>query len=123
MRVVILSPYPIKDFCVKHFIIIQIKVLNPTWIPSYLKNVIPLVEKYEGRYLTQTSKIEMLEGEGIPPRFSLIMEFPSKEAFLDFYSSKEYQPYKIARQKGTETQMLVVPEESSTKHLSVASVN
>ena len=99
----------------KHFIIIQITVTNPKWIPGYLKNVIPLVEKYDGSYLTQTSKLEMIEGVGKSPRFALIIEFPSKEAFISFYHCEEYQPYKQARQSGAETQMLVVPEESSSQ--------
>ena len=103
----------------KHFIIIQITVTNPKWIPDYLKNVIPLVEKYDGRYLTQTSKLEMIEGAGTCPRFALIIEFPSKEAFISFYHCEEYQPYKRARQLGADTQMLVLPEESSSQQREV----
>lgn len=97
----------------KHFIVVQIKVTNPKWIPDYLKNVIPMVKQYQGKYLTQSSKVEMREGEGAPPRFSLIMEFPSKQAFDEFYTCEAYQPYKKARESGAITQMLVIPEEGA----------
>ncbi len=97
----------------KHYIIVETNVTNPGWIPDYLKNVTPMVEKFGGKYLTRTSNIQLLEGNSEIPQFSLIAEFPSKESATNFYNSTEYEPYKKARQKGSSSKFLLVPAEGT----------
>lgn len=70
-----------------------------------------MVESYEGNYIARTNKVDLLEGEGSAPQFSLIAEFPSKELALAFYNSPEYQPYKEARQSGSNSKFLLIARE------------
>lgn len=96
---------------VKHYIMIETNVTNPAWINDYLRKVSPMVERYGGKYLTRTAKVEVLEGGDAPPQFALLVEFPTKADLMTFYNSEEYQPFKQARQAGAETRMLVVAAE------------
>lgn len=96
----------------KHLIIVESNVRTPRWIPEYFRNVIPLVTKYGGRYLTRTSSIELLEGDALKPQYSVIAEFPSKESALEFYNSDEYKPFKEARQAGSDSKLLLVAIEN-----------
>jgi uncharacterized protein (DUF1330 family) len=98
----------------KHLIVVESKVKNPRWIPEYFKNVIPLVSKFGGKYLTRTPSVELLEGGIEAPQYSVIAEFPSKESALEFYNSEEYKPFKEARQAGADSKILLVGIENGS---------
>ena len=95
----------------KHLIIIEMNILNEEWIPQYTENVTPMVELYGGKYLARTPEIKKLEGNKDLPQFSVVVEFPSKEAAEKFYNSAEYLPYKQSRQEGSESNILLLPLE------------
>lgn len=96
-----------------YLIIVETNITNPNWVPEYLEKVTPMVNSHGGRYLTRTSSIELLEGDNMP-QFSLVAEFPSKEAAIKFYHSEEYKPFKLARQNGSVSKFLLVPVEGGT---------
>lgn len=97
----------------KHLAIIETNITNPSWIETYVKQVTPMLAGYGGRYLTRSSAIELLEGSA-KPHFSVVAEFPSKEAALHFYHSEEYAPYKTARLNGSTSKFMLVAVENNT---------
>jgi len=97
----------------KYLIIVETNITNPNWITEYLEKVTPMVSLHGGRYLTRTSSVELLEGDNLP-QFSLVAEFPSKEAATTFYNSDEYKPFKLARKKGSVSKFLLVSIEGET---------
>ena len=97
----------------KYLIIVETNITNPSWVPEYLEKVTSMVSSYGGRYLTRTSSIELLEGENAP-QFTLVAEFPTKEAALSLYNSDEYKPFKLNRQNGSTSKFLLVPVEGET---------
>lgn len=98
----------------KYYAVAEIDVREPSWVQSYVENVTRLVEARGGRYLARTPNVERLEGERNVPQIFLIIEWPSKEAALDFYRSEEYAPYLKSRNTGAEGQLLLVAGEDIT---------
>lgn len=95
----------------EHLLIVEANITDPSWIKEYLEKVTPLVLAHGGSYITRSSAIELLEGDG-KPQYCLVARFPSKEAALTFYNSDEYGPFKAARQKGSTSRFLLVAVEN-----------
>lgn len=95
-------------------VIVATNITDPKWVNEYLMAVTPLVKKFEGRYLTRTPNVALIEGEA-KPQFSLVAEFASQESAQAFYDSDEYAPYKAMRQAGSQSQFLLVPIENETR--------
>ena len=95
----------------KYYAVAEIDIKDPAWIPDYVKNVTQQVERYGGRYLARTSRIEKLEGERKKPQVVVIVEWPSKEAAEAFYESPEYKPYLQSRTAGAINEFVLVAGE------------
>ncbi len=91
----------------KYYAVAEIDITDRSWVSAYVKNVTPMVERYGGRYLARTPRIEKLEGERNNPQIFLIVEWPSKEAAEAFYDSDEYKPYLESRKKGSRGEFLL----------------
>jgi uncharacterized protein (DUF1330 family) len=72
---------------------------------EYLRQVIPMIERHGGRYLTRPGAHEVLEGEWRPNRV-VVVEFPSMAALKGWYASPEYQPL-IALRRSAATDVLI----------------
>ncbi len=51
------------------------KITNAAVFEAYLRQVVPMIERHGGRYLTRAGTHEMLEGHWHPDRV-VIIEFP-----------------------------------------------
>lgn len=99
----------------KYYAIAEIDIVDQGWVADYVKNVTPMLERYGGRYLARTSKIDKLEGDRKPPQLVVLVEFPSKEAAERFYQSEEYRPYLQARKAGGKNEFILVAGEDMTR--------
>lgn len=95
----------------KTYAIVEITVTDRAWVDDYLVNVTRMVHEHGGQYLSRTSKIEQTEGDGVLPQVVAIIEFPSREAANEFYTSEEYQPYLERRKNGSNSRILMVAGE------------
>ena len=95
----------------KHYVIAQIDVTDPSWVGEYVEHVTRQVEQAGGRYLARSAQIEQLEGERPAPQVALLIEWPSKEAALAFYESEQYRPHRERRLAGGRNEMLLVAGE------------
>jgi len=66
-------------------------VTDPATFDEYLRQVIPMIERFGGRYLTRGGAHQVLDGDWHPNRV-VIVEFPDMAAIRAFYTSPEYQP-------------------------------
>lgn len=105
----------------KYYCVAEFDVTDKGWVPEYVREVTGLVERYGGRYLARTPKVERLEGEAEAkvPQVFLIIEWPSREAALAFYESEEYAPYLRSRLKGSAGSLFLVAGEDVTGTSSV----
>lgn len=95
----------------KCYAVAEIDITDQGWVRSYVENVTGLVERYGGRYLARTPRIEKIEGDRTPPHVFLIIEWPSKEAADSFYASEEYRPYREARRDGAKNEFMLIAGE------------
>jgi uncharacterized protein (DUF1330 family) len=73
----------------------------------YLAEVIPMIERAGGRYLTKPGSHQILEGDWKPNRV-VIVEFPDLAAAKSWYESAEYRPLIALRQKAARDVMMIV---------------
>ena len=105
----------------KYFSIAEIDVTDRIWVAAYVQEVTSLVERHGGRYLARTNNFEKMEGDGDSPQLVLLVEWPSREAAMQFYQSAEYQPFLQARLKGSRGQFYLVAGEDIGRRVRVKS--
>lgn len=99
----------------KFYAMFAVEMKDQGWVQAYVQNVTGMVERRGGRYLARTSNVEKLEGEGKAPQVVVLLEWPSKEAAMEFYHSDEYRPYRDSRIKGTVGDAILVAGEDVAK--------
>ncbi|MEL6171302.1 MAG: DUF1330 domain-containing protein [Pseudomonadota bacterium] len=78
------------------------------WIPNYLPTANALVAKHGGKYLARTTNHEQVEGAEQPTALRIILEWPSKEAAMNFMNDPEYKPHLEARTAGSDSYHFVI---------------
>ena len=104
----------------KYYVIGEIEITDQSWVPDYVKNVTGMVERWGGRYLARTPKVEKIEGARMPLPMVVVVEWPSKETAVKFYESEEYRPYRQNRLAGAKNEFLLVAGEDLTKTAQIA---
>ena len=84
-----------------YYSILDVTPTSEDWIPDYLPTANKLVEKHGGKYLARTASHEQLEGEKTEAALRIVMEWPSKEAAINFMNDPEYVPHLKARTIGS----------------------
>ena len=84
-----------------YYSILDVTPISEEWIPDYLPTANRLVQKHGGRYLARTANHEQVEGEKTEAGLRIVLEWPSKEAALNFMNDPEYVPHLKARTEGS----------------------
>ena len=71
------------------FVIYQADILDSTKYEEYKAQVAPNVVAAGGRYLVRGGDATALEGD-MPASRTVVLAFPTRQAALDWYDSKEY---------------------------------
>ena len=74
----------------------NIKVDDPFKLEEYKKSVVPVVEKYGGRYIVFGGQTDVVEGNW-KPVYLVILEFSNLEQAYQWYNSEEYRELKALR--------------------------
>ncbi|HLW36619.1 MAG TPA: DUF1330 domain-containing protein [Chthoniobacterales bacterium] len=89
------------------YLIVDIDIIDRVAFAEYRKAVVPLIQKYGGKYVAVGDQIETLEGDWSPKRIVMI-QFPSMERAKEWFSCEEYrEPCKI-RKRTAKTNMILV---------------
>lgn len=83
------------------YLIADIKITDPVWVPDYAARVHTLVEAHGGRYLSRSGNIVQIEGPGPDSTLIALIAFPDRAAFEAFAADPEYAPFGAARQAGS----------------------
>jgi uncharacterized protein (DUF1330 family) len=92
------------------YVIADIKVTDPGWVPAYAASVHDLVHKHGGKYLARSGNVKTLEGKPLDTSLIALMEFPSAEAVKDFLADPKYAPHVSARQGGSESRFHLIDD-------------
>tara|TARA_B100000929_G_scaffold110336_1_gene87443 strand:+ start:45 stop:341 length:297 start_codon:yes stop_codon:yes gene_type:complete len=85
------------------------KINDPVQYKKYTDPIAPVIDEHGGRILVRGGRYEVLEGTKKFERHAVI-EFPSMEAVLACYNSKEYQAARQFRLGGIGENELVIVE-------------
>lgn len=86
-----------------YYSVLAVTPSNQDWIPDYIEPANRLVAKHGGQYLARTSNHEQLEGEPATAALRIVIQWPSKQAALDFMQDPEYLPHLQARTAGSDS--------------------
>jgi uncharacterized protein (DUF1330 family) len=92
------------------YLIADVKVTDPAWVPGYAGSVHHLVHKHGGKYLARSGQVKTLEGEPLETSLIALMEFPSTQAAEAFTGDPEYAGYAKARQAGSESRFQLIDD-------------
>ncbi len=84
-----------------YYSVLEVTPTNQDWIPDYIGPANKLVAHYGGKYLARTSSHERLEGEGGSPALRIVIQWPSRQAAVDFMNDPGYVPHLKARTEGS----------------------
>lgn len=84
-----------------YFSVLEVTPTTDEWVADYIGPANKLVAQYGGKYVARTNSHERLEGQGEDPALRIIIEWPSRQAAIDFMNDPEYVPHLKARTEGS----------------------
>jgi uncharacterized protein (DUF1330 family) len=88
------------------YVIADIEIHDSTGFEEYRRLVPATIAAHGGRYLARGGATEVLEGSWSPKR-CIIVEFPDMQRFKAWWSSPEYEPLRVIRQRTTRSHIVV----------------
>jgi uncharacterized protein (DUF1330 family) len=92
------------------YVIADVKVTDPSWIPEYTSKVHDIVHRHNGRYLSRCGNVKTLEGTPLETSLIAILEFPNEAAVEAFATDPDYAPFAKARQDGSESRFQLIDD-------------
>ena len=89
------------------YVVAQGRIEDREMLAEYVAKVVPTIQSGGGRILGFDESPEVVEGELEHPR-TVILEFPSREAFRGWYNSPGYQAILPLRLHSTPGRLFVV---------------
>jgi uncharacterized protein (DUF1330 family) len=89
------------------YLLVELEIVDPIGFGEYRKAVVPLVEKYDGKYLAASDRVEALEGNWHPKRIVMI-EFPSMQKAKEWFGCEEYREPSKIRKRTAKTKMILM---------------
>ena len=89
------------------YAVAQGRIENRKMLDEYVSKVIPTILSGGGRILGFDEAPEVIEGEIDHPR-TVLIEFPSREAFRAWYDSRDYQAILPLRLESTPGTLILV---------------
>jgi uncharacterized protein (DUF1330 family) len=88
------------------YVIADIEILDSEGFEEYRRLVPATIAAHGGRYLARGGATEVLEGSWSLKR-CIIVEFPDMQRFKAWWSSPEYEPLRVIRQRTTKSHIVV----------------
>jgi uncharacterized protein (DUF1330 family) len=89
------------------YVIYQGEVLDPERYDEYKATGAKTILAAGGKYLVRGGDVEVLEGEP-PAGRTVVLEFPNRQAAIDWYRSDEYTEARKIREGAARARMYVV---------------
>ncbi|WP_086932840.1 DUF1330 domain-containing protein [Agarilytica rhodophyticola] len=84
-----------------YYSVLDVTPTNDDWVGDYIEPANKIAAEYGGKYLARTASHEQLEGEKKDAALRIVIEWPSKEAALNFMKDERYVPHLKARTAGS----------------------
>jgi uncharacterized protein (DUF1330 family) len=92
----------------KAYLFGEIEITDQAEFDRYRAAVPATIEAYGGRYVVRGGDPELIEGEPNSKLRTVLLEFPSREKLMEWYSSAEYSGPKAMRFRSAKTRVWVM---------------
>ena len=89
----------------------DIYLKNSEWIGKYLSEINSFIKKHKGIVLSRSINMEKVEGDREVPSNVILIEFPNREAALNFFDDPTYQSLRKLRLEGATSEFTLFPSE------------
>jgi len=89
------------------YVIYQCEVLDPVQYEQYKTRGAASIAAYGGQYIVRGGEFDVLEGDA-PAGRTVVVEFPSRQAAVDWYHGPEYTAARALRERAADARMYVV---------------
>ncbi len=89
------------------YVIYECEVLDPGRYDEYKLRATPTVAAANGQYLARGGAVSALEGDP-PVGRTVVVEFPSMQAALDWYHSEDYTDAREIRKSAASARLYIV---------------
>ena len=89
------------------FVIFDVEIRDPERFQVFMAGVKPALEAAGGRYLARGGPLKVHEGDWKPRRI-VLLEFPSIEAWEDFYNGPTYTKLRAIRDESSSARLVSV---------------
>ena len=89
------------------YVIFDVEIRDPAQYQEFMNGVKPALEKAGAKYLSRGGALKVYEGDWQPRRI-VLLEFPSIEAWEEFYSGPVYQGLKGIRDECSSARLVSV---------------
>ena len=93
----------------KYFVYGDIYLHNGDWVEEYISGINAFIEKHDGKVLSRSINMEKVEGDRDLPTNVILVEFPNKQAALNFFEDPKYQPLRQTRLDGAVSEFTLFP--------------
>ena len=90
-----------------HYLIAKISITDREEYGLYEAGFIDIFSAYKGKILAVDENVKLLEGEW-PVTRTVLIEFPSEEDAMDWYTSEEYQRLAKHRFASSEADIILI---------------
>ena len=89
------------------YLLVDIDIFDSAGFAEYRKAVVPLVEKYGGKYIAVSDQVETLEGSWSPKRI-VVIQFPSMARAREWFSCEDYRETCQIRKRTARSEIILV---------------
>lgn len=89
----------------------DIYLKHTKWLEEYLANINSFIERHEGIVLSRSINMEKVEGDREIPSNVILIEFPDRDAALNFFNDPTYQSLRKLRLEGAISEFTLFPSE------------
>ena len=91
-----------------YYSVLAVTPTREDWIPDYTAVASAAVARHGGKYLARTASHEQVEGEARGAAIRVLIEWPSRQAAMDFMADPKYAPHLKARGAGSESEHFLI---------------
>ncbi len=95
------------------YVVSMMSISDAETYRKYTDRTPPIVKKHGGKFLARGGDILTIEGEEYRDRM-VILEFPSRQAILDWYADPEYEDARAFRHASSEARIFVIDGNDNT---------
>jgi uncharacterized protein (DUF1330 family) len=89
------------------YVLAEVEITNPEGYKAYTAVVPATIAQYDGKFLVRGGATEVLEGEW-PQVRRVLIEFPSRERALQWWTSPEYEKPLALRRANSRGRLLLL---------------